>query len=210
MFWSYCLYKTIKSPKLIIHSFYHHLWVITSYYELLRVSSNFSYNGFCADCQLYCLQRNCSSKAAGHPMWRMFALESSNMHRYVSYVSMLLLFLIFQVTTYLLIKHFYLRIFFSFNRNNPGCVPSSSSGWRWHRLALRCMYRIGRRNLRRPHPLRTRSRAGTRIRWAIPSIRWAIPGRPKSCWHQFRLQLQRRYLRNSGAVFEAGTSQTDR
>ena len=59
----------------------------------------------------------------------MFELESSNMHRYVSYVSMLLLFLIFQVTTYLLIKHFYLRIFFSFHRNNAGCVPSSSSGW---------------------------------------------------------------------------------
>lgn len=130
IFWSYCLYKTIKSAKLIIHSFYHDLWVTTSYYELLRVSSNFSYNGFCADCQLYCLQRNCSSKAAGHPMWRMFALESSNMHRYVSYVSMLLLFLIFQVTTYLLIKHFYLRIFFSFHRNNAGRVPSSSSGWR--------------------------------------------------------------------------------
>ena len=43
------------------------------------------------------------------------------------------------------------------------------------------MYRIGRRNLRRLHPLRTRTRAGTRIRWAIPSIRWAIPGRPESC-----------------------------
>ena len=71
------------------------------------------------------------------------------------------------------------------------------------------MYWIGRRNLRRLHPLRTRTRAGTRIRWAIPSIRWAIPGRHKSCWHQFRLQLQRRYLRNNGAVFEAGTSQAD-
>ena len=33
IFWSYCLYKTIKSPKLIIHSFYHDLWVTTSYYE---------------------------------------------------------------------------------------------------------------------------------------------------------------------------------
>ena len=71
------------------------------------------------------------------------------------------------------------------------------------------MYRIGRKNLRRLHPLRTRTRAGTRIQWAIPSIRWAIPGRLKSCWHQFRLQLQRRYLRNNGAVFEAGTSQAD-
>ena len=86
IFWSYCLYKTIKSPKLIIHSFYHDFWVTMSYYKLLWVSSNFSYNGFCADCQLYCLQRNCSSKAAGYPMWRMFALASSNMcHMLVCY-----------------------------------------------------------------------------------------------------------------------------
>ena len=65
------------------------------------------------------------------------------------------------------------------------------------------MYRIGRRNLRRLHPLRTRTQ------WAIPSIRWAIPSRPESCWHQFQLQLQQRYLRNNGAVFEAGTSQAE-
>lgn len=51
---------------------------------------------------------------------------------HVSYVSMLLLFLIFQVTTYLLIKHFYLRIFFLFHRNNAGRVPSRLQGYTYN------------------------------------------------------------------------------
>ena len=202
IFWSYCLYKTIKSPKLIIHSFYHDLWVITSYYEWLRVSSNFSYNGFCTDCQLYCLRRNCSSKAAGHPMWWMFALESSNMHRYVTYVSMLLLFLIFQVTTYLLIKHFYLRIFFFSRTKQQFRMAVTSTGVvlyvpNWTQEPTKTPPFTNQNQSRNQNPM-------------SHPFHQMSPGRPESCWHQFRLQLQRRYLRNSGAVFKAGTSQADR